>query len=561
MPIILAANLITSPPLSSFANFGHFQLIYEGNETEVEGPDVGNFVDWKIRVDEEVDNSAYESVGDDHWKQTNLDIGDRDADEVWEIINKVATDLEDEYTLYTLTQNSSSFIHGVLYTIGFDIMDYVDRIKPIGVTGAIPPDSNPLIEVPAFIALLLASDHPFFPGVTHNIVLDQDDAPDFDIVLTDGDDFFRSGVGNDAIDGGGGDDTIFAGDGGDTVFGSLGSDTVFGGANTDLPLDLIGVVTLERFDELSYENPDLNTGVTVRLLSQATPEASAIFTAEEGLNTDATPDTSEPVWIDEFSEFEIVKLTDQTDYLILNELPNEEITIDAGDASPNRDEGDGVDFKGLSEAINLDGSSDLQLKHFEQFIGTRYNDRFRLDEIEANYEDGEPIDHVSVHGWDGDDDIQTGSGADILEGGAGQDTLRGGDGSDRLVHFAGEGYYLGEGGNDYYDYRSAHPQGGNSSWIWLEGDFGHDAISRTDDNSDFVKNLHEDQFLPYVLFNATAALKTTEFGNLFGQKARIYFADPNPSVEDFSLTFQPRGDVFQTEANELLAGFGNLQME
>ncbi len=60
--------------------------------------------------------------------------------------------------------------------------------------------------------------------VTVNIVVDGGD----------GNDFIRTGAGDDRIDGGAGDDVIFAGDGRNDIFGGSGDDRIFGGNGSDI---------------------------------------------------------------------------------------------------------------------------------------------------------------------------------------------------------------------------------------------------------------------------------------------------------------------------------------
>ncbi|MFC2970459.1 calcium-binding protein [Acidimangrovimonas pyrenivorans] len=159
-----------------------------------------------------------------------LDLGPRDAADVWDVMRQQAREIGDRQVPFqTFLQNSNSFVASLLHVIGTDIADVL-------------PDQPD------------ADDD--YPG-TDNIL----DSFGFNLTGTTAGDILAGGAGNDTLFGQGGSDTVSGGSGhdsvdlgagddlfdddlftagdpgdppgGDTVWAGLGADTVQGGAGAD----------------------------------------------------------------------------------------------------------------------------------------------------------------------------------------------------------------------------------------------------------------------------------------------------------------------------------------
>ena len=388
----LSANLIVGP-LQTFANFGHFQIINvtEQEEIEVPGPGLGELSlsnlwpgDWGGPVVQEWDltRPGAPDLGPGDERSVQLDfserdgIGLRDSDDVWDVLIRIRENFVGSGINYTLSQNSSSFMHGALYMIGFDIMDFVERIRPENVTGV---HVDPLLPLdPIRSALYIGSDHLYFPGVTHNIVLDDGDAPDFDMNLTNGNDYLRTGVGDDDIRGLGGADTLFGGDGEDTLSGGAGSDSIFGDADDDV-IDGGG-------------------------------DADTLF-GGEGRDTIEGGDGADSIVGD--ADDDVIYGGDDADS-IWGGYGDDEVHGGAGaDVIDEETAGTGHDT-----LFGDDGDDSLS--------GGEGNDHLFGD-----------ADADTLFGGIGDDHLYGGEHDDVLSGGAGYDTLDGGSGNDDVATFTG----------------------------------------------------------------------------------------------------------------------------
>ena len=143
--IKLAANFI--PATGSFGgNWGHLQLVNSTTQEEIEVqswnmnlrdavPSTFPYFDY-----EEIQLVSAETPGYGKratYREVTIDIGDRDADEFWDLlvsINTIFRDQAPEY-LYGLGQNSNSYIATLLWMVGIDVSGYLDAVAPPKVRG------------------------------------------------------------------------------------------------------------------------------------------------------------------------------------------------------------------------------------------------------------------------------------------------------------------------------------------------------------------------------------------------------------------------------------------
>lgn len=180
-------------------DYGHLQVVLVNGssqlEIEVQAPLSGFFGSWQypaIRDHTSKSNTPY--YGEDgNYAYSNIDLGERSAENVWNILTQVRSqfaaqggDIE-----YDFNKNSNSFINSILYTVGIDGVSYSTRVKAENISS--------------------------FPGVSTNALLTSRDAISLNLVGTDESDFIRTGVQNDFLKGGKGDDKLFGGEGNDTA--------------------------------------------------------------------------------------------------------------------------------------------------------------------------------------------------------------------------------------------------------------------------------------------------------------------------------------------------------
>ncbi len=102
---------------------------------------------------------------------------------------------------------------------------------------------------------------------------------------------------------------------------------------------------------------------------------------------------------------------------------------------------DWTDSKNAIETITFDDGSFYELRDIATTVqGTTGDDTLDYGSATTNHQ---------VTGFDGDDDITTGSGEDVLLGGDGDDTLDGGTGEDVLIGGDGDDYYHVDAAEDY----------------------------------------------------------------------------------------------------------------
>lgn len=229
--IRLAGNL--TAPLSS-VGAGHLQLVNvsSGDEIEVQAwvnPPEGepsNFPFFQyILLRPHIENTDFApgSPNDtpENYAFADLSFGQRDDGDVWNVLTKINFSFWNTSPpfFYAVLQNSNSYVGTLLWMVGIDVDDHLDSATPESVSS--------------------------FPGVSRNLIVGNLGAPlvSFDVDLTSGADFFRTGDGNDTIFGLGGDDTLSGGAGDDLIGGGAGDDVLDGGRGYDT-LDFSGTHAL-----------------------------------------------------------------------------------------------------------------------------------------------------------------------------------------------------------------------------------------------------------------------------------------------------------------------------
>lgn len=221
-------------------NVGHTQIVYENGtsllEVEVQSSGLRTAGDWK-----------YEPFGEDHTLPINTPYVDpagvgvagyymkvalnllsgQDADSVWELLEQMhgSFQIYGAEIDYDILQNSNSSANTLLWTIG----------------------------APSLSSYSLTTTHiAHLPGKNTNVLLGaKTDAITFGtaiqvtVDLTAGNDFLRTGIGNDSLGGasgtigndtlrsGSGNDTILGGDDNDQLYGQDGADLLDGGTGID----------------------------------------------------------------------------------------------------------------------------------------------------------------------------------------------------------------------------------------------------------------------------------------------------------------------------------------
>ncbi len=217
----LAANVTTEL-------FGHLQIVYEdsdGNLVENETTSPGFpyfFGDWAFPEfgrphDNESNTPGY---GDpNEYAIVPLELRpEQEPEYVWELMGQINASLRNgDHSLdYDIEQNSNSYITSVLWVVGIDITAYLDAVTPPDVQSFPGVDTN------------------IFQGAkTGGLFSDYDTPIPLTLAGTDGNDYIRTGIGDDDLGGAAGNDTIYAGAGNDLLKGDAGADLLFGEAGDD----------------------------------------------------------------------------------------------------------------------------------------------------------------------------------------------------------------------------------------------------------------------------------------------------------------------------------------
>ncbi len=197
--LYLAANSVAATSL------WHMQLVgvtgpFTSNEIEVQADEVW-LAPWIVRgVNAPADHTTTPFYNDpQYYSSVSLNLGGRTADDVWELARQAGQDFQAaNLTYYNVpiygSQNSNTFAHSLMLTLGFDVANL----------------ENQLVQSQAANWPLGIS----FPGNW-----DARDLVTFTIDGTAGDDWFYAGAKNDTLVGGEGVDKLYGGDGDDVLFG------------------------------------------------------------------------------------------------------------------------------------------------------------------------------------------------------------------------------------------------------------------------------------------------------------------------------------------------------
>ncbi|MCZ8066492.1 MAG: calcium-binding protein [Microcystis sp. LE17-20D] len=257
------------------------------------------------------------------------------------------------------------------------------------------------------------------------------------------DDLLIGGIGNDQLRGFYGKDTLLGGIGNDTLNGGLGHDTLIGGLGIDVA-------------DYSSET----TPITLTLTKNPDPKLTGFNgTVKVGSDTDT------------LSSIETLKFTPKDDIVKVQSIP-QGVTLDGGEGKDTLDFSTanpkvGVQVDSTTKVVKL-GSDSLSIANFEIFVGTAYNDIFKVDEKTIKVDGGEGIDlldfsnsskpitvdlvksgtgipqYIKIENFKGSsfndvftldkaaNKVEAGNGNDIMIGGAGNDTLDGGLGNDTV---------------------------------------------------------------------------------------------------------------------------------
>ena len=260
----------------------------------------------------------------------------------------------------------------------------------------------------------------------------------------------------EVIKGGIGNDQLTGLDGNDTLSGLGGNDTLIGGLGIDVA------------DYSSEATP-----IILTLTKNPDPKLAGFNgTVKVGSNTDT------------LSSIETLRFSPKDDIVKIQSIP-QEVNLDGGEGKDTLDFSTanpkvGVRVDSTTKVVKL-GSDSLAIANFEIFVGTAYNDIFKVDEKMINVDGGEGIDlldfsnsskpitvdlvkseagipqYIKIENFKGSsfndiftldkaaNKVEAGNGNDIIIGGAGNDTLDGGLGNDSLD---------GGLGNDSVDYSS-----------------------------------------------------------------------------------------------------------
>jgi hypothetical protein len=160
--------------------------------------------------------------------ETPLDLGGRNADDVWSIITQQAEAIKHEAPVYDpLQQNSNSFVASLLNPVG---IDYTDVLPPFDGEHATAGTHGPARAYPG-----IANDLDFdyvLQGTGHADLLHGAGGADR-LSGLGGNDVIAGGSGNDRLGGGPGDDRLLGGKGSDVLDGGAGNDTLSGGRGKD----------------------------------------------------------------------------------------------------------------------------------------------------------------------------------------------------------------------------------------------------------------------------------------------------------------------------------------
>ena len=412
--LYLAANAVNgSGPL------GHLQLVAQTDtgelrETEVQSPGFLG-LDWNVRFD--IDHTLTVGYGDPNlYKIIELDLGGRNANDVWNVVQQAAADIDSYFTPYAVFSNSNSYIKTLMDFMGIDLAFLLADVTPPAVTT--------------------------FPGAETDVALRFDDPITYKVLGTSGYDFLNGGNGED----------IFIGNGGnDTLFGGAGSDTLVGGYalfNNDKTLNTQSLIGDEKRDGLLggagvdkyYVIDDQNWGHQVSqfiTLQSIIPKLDHISDSDalgEVMFSDGSQ-IEETVWVQ--TAYGFANITKEGPYFL----------VQSGNLlvySFGNDEGGYYGESTAKFTFDLNFAA-VNAMYLGMTFTSAMNQHIGNDS--ANTLTGNAgRDYLNGNG--GNDTIAAGSGDDVAEGGSGDDTLNGDDGSDNLLGGDGNDQLNGGNGND-----------------------------------------------------------------------------------------------------------------
>ncbi|WP_170431713.1 calcium-binding protein [Ruegeria arenilitoris] len=428
----LSANYIENTGAHGF-HWGHLQIVYGTQEIEVQSPPsiqnwngLTNFTYPVVRP-----HAAHtDGIGTDgKYESVNVDIGDRDAGDVWDILVQVHEQFVDRHPnfLYGLGQNSNSYVNTLLWMVGIDVQDHITEVRPENVIGPDPDEYNVQLASEIFGPPIFGDPDfwTYFPGVDRNVLTDGYGLTGSlvfsleDLAGTEGNDFLRTGKGDDSFSAGDGDDTYFAGEGRDTLIGGRGSDILDGGEGSD---------TVEYAQALDDTVDDRSNGIVAQL------DHTGSGTVVDGLGGTDTLSSIETVGGTQFDD--VFKFQGSFSSFSTSDL----LVFDAMDGA-NETSGDTIDLSGVAGQgvyVSLDTKNDVQFATSSGGEGTP--DSSNAEIILNGFE--------NVNGSDFNDVIIGDGQNNILKGGDGADELRGGDGDDTLYFDADDTVVDGGEGRD-----------------------------------------------------------------------------------------------------------------
>lgn len=177
---------------------------------------------WSVVRDRHSRTPNYQVEGS--YDIVNLDIGGRDAANVWALLDQAADSVTAaDVGYWVLTQNSNSFVFSLMQALNLDF----------------PRNLS---------------------GIYEGGEVDSRDQITFNITGTNGDDWFYAGGKDDRLSGGLGDDTLHGGAGVDVLSGGDGEDSLSGGSGNDTLIGGAGSDTLNGNygdSALKYEQADV----------------------------------------------------------------------------------------------------------------------------------------------------------------------------------------------------------------------------------------------------------------------------------------------------------------
>lgn len=216
-----------------FGNSAHLQIVGDrpaigGVETSIEVEVLSGIPTWQVLWTEDglprshANTSNYLVPG--LYSRVSVDIGSREAQNVWDQIISVADAFQEESPPYGLViQNSNTFAASVMWAVGIDVpaleteltTGLIDNLPGLG-QNVVKNGIRDIVGQNKAVDLELIGDIDW----SEDAVL-PDGAPD-----TPDNDIFNGGLGNDEIYGGAGNDLLSGGRGADVIEGGDGNDRI-----------------------------------------------------------------------------------------------------------------------------------------------------------------------------------------------------------------------------------------------------------------------------------------------------------------------------------------------